>query len=105
MQPRHVRIGWAIVIAIVSLLAGIGLGALFGTNMLRYAQNTSALANATVNIAALERLRVGDASGASKILNIYLKSALDNLEANESSLSAAQEKQFAEVRKKASAMQ
>ena len=101
VQQKRVGIGWLIVVAVVSLFVGGALAAFFGAHLLGYGQNSAALASATIDVAALERLRVGDVGGASKVLKVYLKSSLDTLAANESGLTRAQRERLAEVRKKA----
>ena len=98
MQRRQIGIGWVVVVAVLSLFLGVAVTAFFGARLLRYGLSSAALANATVNVAAQERLRGGDVEGAFDVLNLSLNSTLGSLAANESSLTATQRQEFAEVR-------
>jgi len=95
----------AILIAAIGGVVGFLLGATGATFFLalfiRDATDTRMIADASIYLTTLERLRVGDTGGANEVLKEELKSALLGLRVDQHRLSAHQRWQYAQIQERA----
>jgi hypothetical protein len=102
MSSRAQKLVIAIASAVVGLILGAASAMTFEGEFMSDAADSRLIADATIYLTAMERLREGDSSAANSVLKQQLDAALLGLRTDTNRLSARQKEQYARIQERVS---
>jgi hypothetical protein len=97
MERRRSPVLWPALCAVIGLVVGGAATGVFCSWLFEYGDAARAIADATIDVAVLERLSVNDAQEAARILKVSLQGSMLAVDANRARLTDTQRAQVAAI--------